>query len=116
MKFKGLTAWVVSFFVVLFSYTIANAQDKTTTPPASPRVVVTDPLEKPATTTAQTATPATKTTTFGNHAVTVTENVTGMNLENGKFLTVTRWNGTKWVTKREWVLNKTAPAATKPNP
>jgi hypothetical protein len=107
---------------VLFSYAIADAQQTTTTtttttttPTTNSRVVVTDNLAKPSTPSSnQPSTPVTNTKKIGNYNVNVTEGVTGQNMDNGKFLTITRWDGTKWVTKREWVPNN-APAA-KPNP
>ena len=105
------------FGVVLFSYAAASAQQTTTTTTTSTnsRVVITDNLSKPSTPPAnQSNAPTTKSTKIGNFSVNVTEGVTGQNMENGKFLTVTKWDGTKWVTKREWVPNKAA--ATKPNP
>ena len=110
---------------VLFSYAVAAAQTTpttntttTTTPTTTStnsRVVVTDNLAKPATTRSSTSSSASSTTKkIGNYNINVTEGVTGQNLENGKFLTVTKWDGSKWVTKREWVPNNTP--ASKPNP
>ena len=84
------------------------------TPTTNPRVVVTDNLSKPATPATQTARPTTTTTKVGNFSINVTEGVTGQNLESGKYLTVTKWDGSKWVTKREWVPN--GPVGTKPSP
>lgn len=123
MTFKRLSSLAMFVGVVLFSYAAANAQQTTPTtttatpitPTTNSRVVVTDNLAKPSTpATSQSTKPTTTTKTIGNYSVKVTEGVTGQNLENGKFLTVTRWDGTKWVTKREWTPNNT-PAA-KPNP
>jgi hypothetical protein len=117
MSIKRLTSLVMFFGVVLFSYAAASAQDTTTTTTTTstnPRVVVTDNLSKPSTPANQPATAKTTTTKIGNFNINVTEGVTGQNLENGKFLTITKWDGTKWVTKREWVPNN--PSATKPNP
>jgi hypothetical protein len=114
MTIKRLSSLGLLAGVVLFSYAVAKAQDTTTTQSNS-RVVVTDNLAKPAApATTQANKPTTTTTKIGNYSVNVTEGATGINLENGKFLTVTRWDGTRWVTKREWVPN-TTPAA-KPNP
>jgi hypothetical protein len=115
---KRLSSLMLFAGVVLFSYAAANAQN-TPAPPtqpttaSNPRVVITDNLAKPAMPAAASTatTPKTTTQSYGNHNVTVTEGVTGINLENGKYLTVTKWDGTKWVTKREWVAN-----APKPNP
>lgn len=113
MKIKRLSSLALFAGVVLFSYAAANAQETTTPPPTAPKVVVTDPLDKPATPAAQPVKPTSTTTKIGNYSVNVTEGVTGINLDNGRFLTITKWDGSKWVTKREWVPNK-APA-TKPN-
>ena len=109
MTIKRLSSLLMFFGIVLFSYAAANAQETTPAPPptAKPQVVVTDPFEKPATPD-QAAKPTSTTKTFGNYSVNVTETVTGKNLENGKFFTVTKWDGTRWVTKREWMPNRTA--------
>ena len=114
------------FGVVLFSYAAANGQSTTTTTTTTtstnPRVVVTDNLSKPSTASTQATKPTTTTTKIGNYNVNVTEGVTaasptggmtGQNMENGKYLNITKWDGTKWVTKREWVPNN---APVKPNP
>jgi hypothetical protein len=77
-------------------------------------VVVTDNLAKPASPAATVPAAKSTTTKVGNYNVSITEGVTGQNLENGKYMTVTRWDGTKWASKREWVPNN--PAAAKPNP
>ena len=123
MTFKRLSSLAMFVGFVLFSCAVADAQQTTTstttttttTPTTNSRVVVTDNLAKPATpTTNQPSPPTTTTKKIGNYNVNVTEGVTGQNMDNGKFLTITRWDGTKWVTKREWVPNN-APAA-KPNP
>jgi hypothetical protein len=136
MKIKGFINAGLILVAVLFSYAIANAQNqtptkKTTTPdktttnttadqPAMPthKVVVTDNLAKPDASNAQAANQA-KTTTkkIGNYSVNVTDNVQGQSMENGKFYTVTTWDGTKWVSKRTWMPNPgTAAAPAKPNP
>jgi|SRR4029078_921281 hypothetical protein len=114
MNIKRLSGLAMFLGLVLLSYTAASAQETPATPASNPRVVVTDNLAKPATPATTATTPKTSTQTFGNHNVTVTEGVTGINLENGKYLTVTKWDGSRWVTKREWVPNN-APAS-KPNP
>jgi hypothetical protein len=75
--------------------------------------VVTDNLSQP-TASATAAQPKTTTSTFGNHTVSVTDNVTAMPVQdttNGKFYSVTKWDGSKWVTTRKWMPNPT-----KPNP
>jgi len=119
MTIKRLSSLMMFLSFVLFSYALANAQETkttTTTTSTNSRVVVTDNLAKPATTAAATAKPATTTTKIGNYSVNVTEGVTAQAApvqENGKFYNVTKWDGTKWVTKREFVPNK--PTAAKPN-
>jgi len=119
MTIKRLSSLMMFLGFVLFSYALANAQETkttTTTTSTNPRVVVTDNLAKPATATAETAKPTTTTTKFGNHSVNVTEGVTAQaapSPESGKYYNVTKWDGTKWVTKREFMPNK--PMAAKPN-
>jgi hypothetical protein len=145
MKLKAFLNVGLLSLVVLFSYGIVKAQDQTkpTTPPAqpttdqpstptqpattitstNPRVVVTDNLSKPATAATQTTQPATTTKAFGKYSVNVTDNVTAapttpaQNMENGKYYTVTSWDGSKWVTKRTWMPNNPNAATTpaKPN-
>jgi hypothetical protein len=147
MKLKAFLNVGLLSLVVLFSYGIVKAQDQTkpTTTPAqpttaqpststqpatattitstNPRVVVTDNLSKPATTATQATQPATTTKAFGKYSVNVTDNVTAapatpaQNMENGKYFTVTSWDGSKWVTKRTWMPNNGSAAATpaKPN-
>jgi len=107
--------------VVLFSYAVSYGQQTsttttTTTTSTNPRVVVTDNLAKPTTAASQPTKPATSTTKIGNYNVNVSEGVTAQaqTQQSGKFLTITKWDGTKWVTKREWVPTN-APLA-KPNP
>ena len=112
---------------VLFSCAAVKAQQTTTTTTSptttpttitstNPRVVVTDNLAKPTTSAASQTTPKTSTTKIGNYNVNVSEGVTAQaqTQQSGKFLTVTKWDGSKWVTKREWVPTN-GPAA-KPNP
>jgi hypothetical protein len=124
MKIKGFVNVGLILVAVLFSYAVANAQnptsDKTTaTQPTTPshKVVVTDNLAKPETSNTQaTSQPKTTTTKIGNYSVNVTENVQGQSLENGKFYTVTTWDGTKWVSKRTWMPNKPGAVAAPPKP
>jgi hypothetical protein len=120
MTIKRLSSLMMFLGFVLFSYALANAQETkatTTTTSTNPRVVVTDNLAKPAAaSTAETAKPATSTKTIGKYSVNVTEGVTAMaapSPESGKYYNVTKWDGTKWVTKREFVPNKST--AAKPN-
>ena len=115
MTIKRLSSLMMFLGFVLFSYALANAQDtKTTT--TNPRVVVTDNLAKPATATAEAAKTATTTTKkIGNYSVNITEGVVAQTTpspESGKYYNVTKWDGTKWVTKREFIPNK--PPAAKP--
>ena len=121
MTFKRLTSLAMFVGFVLFSYAVGYGQQTTTTTTTTtstnPRVVVTDNLSKPTTAdSSQAAKPATNTTKIGNYSVNVTEGVTAtaQTQQSGKFLTVTKWDGTKWVTKREFV--PTSPTAAKPNP
>lgn len=130
MKIKGFINAGLILAAVLFSYAAVRAQDQTPAKPATDqsaapkhKVVVTDNLAKPNTSTTQATSASTasqpKTTKFGNYSLNVTDNVQGQSMENGKFYTVTTWDGTKWVSKRTWMPNKpstTAAAPTKPNP
>jgi hypothetical protein len=113
---KRISNVVLVCGVVLFSYAIAAAQDTPATTPTTstnPRVVVTDNLAKSSapTTASQPTAGATKTTTVGKYSISIKEGVTGQNMEDGKYVTVTKWDGTKWVSKREWIANPP-----KPNP
>ena len=113
MRTKGLFSVVAFVAFVLFSYGSASAQEtekpKSDAPATNPRVVVTDSLAetakaKEAATAAKPAPTTTK--SFGNHAVTVTEGVVGQTMQNGKWYTVTTWDGTKWVSKRTFFPDK----------
>jgi hypothetical protein len=118
MRTKGLAVVFVFLAVVLLSYNNANAQvpekpADTTIPaaqPASnPRVIITDNLQTAADKAkADVAKPTVATTkTFGNHAVTINESVQGEQpKEGGRWLTVSTWDGTKWVPKRTWFPDK----------
>jgi hypothetical protein len=131
MKVNALLVLAVFFMVVLFSYSPVNAQNEgktketvsktkdvavepaaKTVEPAAPKhsVVVTDMLADSANkTNAATAAdnkPKSTSKSFGGNMVTVTDNVVGQAFEDGKWLTVTNWDGTKWVSKRQWFPNK----------
>jgi hypothetical protein len=129
MKVNALFVLAAFFLIVLFSYSPANAQNdvKTkdtvskpdpATQPASKMaeptfkhsVVVTDTLadsaNKAASPTAAADKPKSTSKSFGGNMVTVTDNVVGRNFDDGKWLTVTKWDGTKWVSKREFFPNK----------
>lgn len=125
MIMKRFLSLAVFLVAVLFSYAVANAQnsanpkqppakpDTATTTATNPRVVVTDSLSKPSTPATQADKPVATTTKFGSHSLTITEGVTGQSFENGKWLTVTTWDGTRWASKRTFFPNK---ATTPPNP
>jgi hypothetical protein len=49
---------------------------------------------------------AAKAQKFGSTTVSVTENIAGDAYEGGRYLTVTTWDGVKWVSKRQWFPNK----------
>lgn len=115
MRTKGLFVLFVFFVTVLFSYDTARAQDvdktkATTAKPAAetakPQVIVTDSLAEAAKAKEEAAKPVTTTKSFGNHAVTVSEGVVGQTQQSGKWHTVTTWDGTKWVSKREFFPTK----------
>ena len=131
MKVNALLALAVFFTVVLFSYSNVNAQtgDKTKTAVSKTKTVSIEPATKTVETmpkhsvvvTDSLADSADKTKTaaaagdnkakstsksFGANTVTVTDNVVGQTAEDGRWLTVTNWDGTKWASKRQWFPNK----------
>ena len=136
MKIKVFINAGLILVAVLFSCAAVRAQDPTPAKPAADdapapkhKVVVTDNLAKPEAAALPAATQSkTSSKSYGNYSVNVSDNVQvqqsaqGQSLENGKFYTVTSWDGTKWVSKRTWMPNKpgaaapTAAAPTKPNP
>lgn len=56
---------------------------------------------------------ASETKTFGNHTVNVSENIAEKSYEEGKYYTVTTWDGTKWVSKKVWYATKKTGSAAK---
>ena len=131
MRKQVFCSLAVLLAAVFFSYTSANAQivektkeaagkvkDVTVDTTKKTAVFVTDGLEKAADKTKDVTVDTTKsaassTRKFGNHAVSVTENVVGQSYEGGKWFTVTTWDGTKWVSKKTWFATKKAADATK---
>jgi|SRR5437762_881468 len=130
MKLRRFLAFGVFLAAVLFSYESVRAQNTTpsatksketvTATKAAPQtmpkhtVVVSDPFNKTDATAKDVATtPKTSSTKIGNYSVNVTEGVTGQSFEDGRWLTVTTWDGTKWVSKRTWFPNNKS--ATPPN-
>jgi hypothetical protein len=128
MKLNALFALVAFFGAVLFSYSTVNAQSeektkdavsktkdvavepasKTAAATSKHTVVVTDAVADAAKNAAAATESKPKTTSksFGGNTVTITDNVVGQSFEDGKWLTVTSWDGTKWVSKRQWFPNK----------
>ena len=125
MKINRLAGLMMFLVVVLFSYSVTNAQvvDKTKEAAAKTKdvtvdttkkvsVVVTDNLKTAADKTADAAGAAVKpvvksSQTFGSHTVSLTENITGEpERSGGKYYGVTTWDGSKWVTKRTWFPDK----------
>ena len=47
------------------------------------------------------------------YTVKLVDNVKGQSYEGGRWLTVTTWDGAKWVSKRAWFPMKKAASATK---
>jgi len=131
MKYKGFLSVLALSLTVLFAYGQANAQvpekvkdaagktkDVTVDAAKKTKVIVTDGLEKAADKTGDAASAtasAAKSTskTIGHHTVTVTDNVVGEVRKDGKWFTVTTWDGTKWVSKRTWIETKKVAVATK---
>ena len=120
MKTKGLSSLFVFFAVVFFSYVGAKAQipdkvkdaadkakDVTVDTTKKTGVVVTDALDKAADKTKDAAKATKKSSkSFGKQSVEITEQVAGEAYEGGKWLVVTTWDGTKWVSKRVMYPNK----------
>lgn len=124
MKSQDFRLFVLFFIAVLFSCSSVMAQDaaktKETAAPikeakteavSTTRVVVTDNLKNTieankggAIVTSEK--PSSMTKTFGTNTVSVTGDVAGQSYENGKWFMVTKWDGSKWVSKREWFPNK----------
>ena len=131
MKYKGFLSVLALSLTVLFAYGQANAQvpepikdaagktkDVTVDAAKKTKVIVTDGLTKAADKTGDAASAtasAAKSTskTIGHHTVTVTDNVVGEIKKDGKWFTVTTWDGTKWVSKRTWIETKKVAVATK---
>lgn len=115
MKTRSLAVFAALSVFVLLSYSSVKAQEdstekpKTETPKSITKttVVVTDNLEVAKTASAPAAKQPTSTTkSFGNNSVQVTESVVGTNYEEGKWHTVTSWDGKRWVPKRVFYPNK----------
>lgn len=131
MKVNALFVFVAFFAMVLFSYSTANAQNEDKTKEAVSKTkdaavkTVTKAVESATKTTLVVqdalADSADKTKTaagtaenkikassksFGGNTVNVTENVAGETYEGGRWLTVTTWDGVKWVSKQKWFPNK----------
>lgn len=138
MKIKVLCNFAAVFAIALFSYSGANAQvvdavkdaaNKTkevTVDTTKKTVEVTkdaadktkNVTEKVAGKTKDTTVNAAKTTgsgakKFGNYTVELVDNVKEKTPEAGRWLVMTTWDGTKWVTKRTWVVTKKAASVTK---
>lgn len=138
MKEKVLFLTSALFALVLFAYTSTNAQvvdkavektkdaaskvkdvtqeaaSKTKDAAVKTTVVVSDALDDSASKTKQgtekaAKVGASKAQQFGGNVVSVTENVAGETYEGGKYLTVTAWDGAKWVSKQVWYPNKKKP-------
>ena len=127
MRSKGLLGLVVFFAVVLFSYGTSSAQivdkvkdaagkTKRVTVKAAKKVgeEVEDAASKTKDVSVDTGeAAASKTKSYGNYTVNVTEKAAGQAYEGGKWFVVTTWDGTKWVSKRTWFATKKAASATK---
>lgn len=138
MKLRVLCNFVTIFGIALFSYSAASAQvvdavkdaaDKTkevTIDTTKKTVEITkdaadktkNATEKIAGKTKDTTVNAAKTTgsgakKIGNYTVELVDNVKEKTPEAGRWLVMTTWNGTKWVTKRTWVATKKAANVTK---
>ena len=127
MKLKGLVSLFGLILFVSFSYSAANAQIVDAVKDAAEKTkdVTVDAAKKTADVTGDIAEGAKDVTVdgvkaagkgakkVGNYTVDVTENVAGQAYEGGRWLTVTTWDGTKWVSKKVWFASKKAASATK---
>src|SRR4030095_6349947 len=131
MKSKGFMSVVVFFAAVFFAYGQANGQvikevrdaagktkDVTVDAAKKTKVIVTDGLVTAADKTGDAASATAKATksttkTIGHNTITVTHNVAAEVKKDGKWFTVTTWDGTKWVSKRTWIETKKVAGATK---
>lgn len=138
MKRKNLKLFGFTVAAVLFSYgnasgqivnSVRDAADKTKDAAVKTKdvtvdtakkttVIVTDGITTAADKTKDASVDAakkTKTTTqqIGDYAVDVTENVSEAAVEGGRWLTVTTWDGTKWVSKKVRFAAKKTASATK---
>lgn len=104
------------FVAVAFSYGTANAQivdaakdaaSKTKDVANKTTVVVTDGLDKTRDMTVDSArNTGSNVKKIGSYSIETTENIKVVKFEDGKWFTVTKWDGTKWVSKRTWYANK----------
>ena len=138
MKLKVLLNIAAIFVFAIFSYTAANAQivdkvkdaakktkDVTVNAAKKTADVTKDAAEKTKDATVDAAektkdvtVDAAKTTGSGakrisGYTVKVTDNIKEQLAATGKWLVMTTWDGTKWVTKRTWVETKKAATVTK---
>ncbi len=132
MKMKHFSAFLPLIACVLFAYgtasgqvvekvkdTAEKAKDATVETAKKTGVVITNGLDKAAAvTTDGTKKTVAATKTFGNNALVVTEDVAVTSgekiMEGGRFLTVTTWDGAKWVSKQVWFAAKKGAEAVKP--
>jgi hypothetical protein len=131
MKLRVLYNFLAVFVIALFSYSSANGQivekvknaaEKTkevTVDTTKKTVELTkDAAEKVAGKTKDATVEAAKTTgsgakKVGGYTVKLVDNVKGQAYEGGRWLVVTTWDGTKWVSKRAWFATKKAANETK---
>jgi hypothetical protein len=122
MRLKSLAGVMFLFAAVAFSYDTANAQvvdaakdaasktkDVSVDTAKKTSIVVTDGLDKTKDMTADSAKNAgANVKKIGSYSIETTENIKVVKFEDGKWFTVTKWDGTKWVSKRTWFANKKA--------
>ena len=106
-KTKEVTSKTTKAVVDSTKKAASVTKDATTTAASKTKDVVTDSANKTADVAKDTASAGkTKSQSYGKNTVTVTENIAGQAYEGGKYLTVTTWDGTKWVSKQVWQPNK----------
>jgi hypothetical protein len=122
MKLRVLLNFAIIFAVALISYNTASAQIVEKVKKAADKTTeVTIDTTKKTVELTKDATDKTKNSIvevgkkenpranrFGSYTVELTDNVRGQTSESGRWLTVTTWNGMKWISKRTWIVTKKA--------
>lgn len=122
MKLRVLVSFTAIAVIVLISCSTANAQivEKVKEAADKTREVTIDTTEKTVELTKDAADKSKSRTAevvkknnsgvkrFGSYSVELVDKVQGKTTESGRWLTVTTWDGAKWVSKRIWSPTKKA--------